>query len=246
MSAPAPLPPPRSRAARLRRAASVAWWFLADWVYAVRWQVEGLARGESAELHRNPPEARGLPVVLVPGVFESWRFLRPLTEALHAAGHPVHVVQELGHNTGEVPRMAAAVRRLVDARQLRAVVVVAHSKGGLIGKHLLVHHNADGAVRHLVAVNTPFSGSALARYLPGRVLRVFAPGGPLLVELASSTGVDRSITSVYSEVDPNIPGGSHLPGATNVCIEGAVGHFRVLSDPRVQAAVLAALRAVPA
>ncbi|WP_092864690.1 triacylglycerol lipase [Quadrisphaera sp. DSM 44207] len=233
---------------RVVRAASIAWWFLADWVYAVRRQAVGLARGQSAERYRTPPGPgpHRLPVVLVPGVYESWRFLEPLTEALFTAGHPVHVVEALGHNTGEVPAMAQAVRRFVDDQGLTGAALVAHSKGGLIGKHLLVHHNGDGALRHLVAVNTPFSGSRYARFLPGRTLRVFAPGGPLLVELASSTGVNGSITSVFSEVDPNIPGGSHLPGATNVCIPGAVGHFRVLSDPRVQAAVLAALEPLPA
>lgn len=238
--------PPPSPWSGLARAASVAPALAADWAYAARWQLASLARGDSAERYATPDPAAGpprIPVVVVPGVFESWRFLRPLTEALHAAGHPVHVVEELGFNSGEVPAMARAVRRAIEVRGLAAVALVAHSKGGLIGKHLLVHHDADGAVRHLVAVNTPFSGSVYARYLPGPALRVFAPGGPLLVELATSDGVNARITSVYSAVDPNIPGGSHLPGATNVEVD-AVGHFRVLSDPRVQEAVLGALAAL--
>jgi pimeloyl-ACP methyl ester carboxylesterase len=175
-------------------------------------------------------------------VYESWRFLQPLTEALHRAGHPVHVITGLCFNSGEIPAMAEAVRRYVDEQGLPRVALVGHSKGGLIGKQLLVHHDADGRFDRLVAVNTPFSGSSLARFLPLRAVRVFVPGGPLLSELSAATAVDRMITSVYSAVDPNIPGSSHLPGATNVRID-TVGHFRVLSDPRVQAAVLDALRA---
>lgn len=226
----------------------MAWWAAADWVYAARAQLAGLRRGDTPERYLSPgqphPGGPRVPVVLVPGVYESWRFLRPLTEAVHRAGHPVHVVEELGYNSGEVPAMAAAVRRLVDARGLRAAAVLGHSKGGLIGKQLLVHHNADGVLRHLVAVNTPFSGSAYARYLPVGSLRVFTPGGPLLAQLAAEQVANAAITSIYSAVDPNIPGGSHLPGAANVEVD-VVGHFRVLSDPRVQAAVLAALAAVP-
>lgn len=227
--------------ARVRRRAAVAWWACADWLYAARWQLRSLRRGA-------PPEAYGRPagggsaVVLVPGVYESWRFLQPLTEALRAGGHAVHVVAGLGFNRGEVPEVARAVRRYVDEQGLPAVDLVGHSKGGLIGKQLLVHHNDDGRFDRLVAVNTPFSGSTLARYLPLRAVRVFVPGGPLLLELAAAEAVDRSITSVYSAVDPSIPGSSELPGARNVRVD-TVGHFRVLSDARVHAAVLDALRA---
>lgn len=225
----------------MRRRVVVVWWAVVDWLYAARWQLRSLARTALPEDHR-----RGRPgastVVLIPGVYESWRFLQPLVDALHEGGHGVHVVPGLGFNSGEIPEMAAAVRRYVDEQGLPRVDLVGHSKGGLIGKQLLVHHNADARFDRLVAVNTPFSGSARARYLPLRGVRVFVPGGELLRELAAAESVNAVITSVYSAVDPNIPGSSELPGARNVRID-TVGHFRVLSDPRVQAAVLDALRA---
>ena len=227
-------------AARRHSRAAVAWWFLADWLYAVRWQVRSLRRGALPDDHRSA-RGDGVPVVLVPGVYESWRFLQPLIDALHRSGHPVHVVDALGFNGGEVPAAALAVRGYLEATGLPRAAVVAHSKGGLVGKQLLVHHNDDGRVDRLVAVNTPFSGSALARWLPLRALRVFVPGGPLLRELDAARSVNAAITSVYSAVDPNIPGSSHLEGATNVEVD-TVGHFRILSDPRAQDAILAALR----
>ena len=225
---------------RASRAAAVAWWFCADWLYAVRWQLRSLRRGALPEDYRSAPGG-GVPVVLVPGVYESWRFLQPLLEVLHRHGHAVHVVDVLGFNGGEVPEAALAVRGYVEDSGLPRVALVTHSKGGLIGKQLLVHHNADGLGDRLVAVNAPFSGSALARWLPLRALRVFVPGGPVLRDLDAAREVNPAITSVYSAVDPNIPGTSHLDGATNVEVD-TVGHFRILSDPRAQAAVLAALR----
>nr|WP_276612360.1 alpha/beta fold hydrolase [Kineococcus vitellinus] len=185
---------------------------------------------------------------MVPGVFESWRFLQPLTEALRAGGHRVHVVDALGFNGGGIPEAALAVRRHVDEQGLGLdgpLAVVGHSKGGLIGKQLLAHHDDDGRFQHLVAVNTPFSGSALARWVPLRAVRVFAPGGQVLRELAAREDVNRAITSISSRVDPNVPGSSRLPGARHVTID-TVGHFRVLADPRLQAAVLEALAALSA
>ena len=225
---------------RGRSLAAVAWWSAADWSYALRWQVRSLRRGALPDDHRSA-RGDGVPVVLVPGVYESWRFLQPLVDVLHRSGHPVHVVDALGFNDGEIPAAALAVRGYLEATGLPRVAVVAHSKGGLVGKQLLVHHNDDGRVDRLVAVNTPFSGSALARWLPLRAVRVFVPGGPLLRELDAAREVNAAITSVYSAVDLNIPGSSRLEGATNVEVD-TVGHFRILADRRAQAAVLAALR----
>ncbi|WP_432523291.1 esterase/lipase family protein [Kineococcus sp. SYSU DK006] len=230
--------------------AAVVWWACADWWYALRWELRSLRRRASppGEGGGDGDDGRGaVPVLLIPGVYESWRFLEPLTEALQAGGHRVHVVDALGFNGGEVPEAARAVRRHVDEQGLglgRPLALVGHSKGGLIGKQLLAD-DPDGRFRHLVAVNTPFSGSPLARLVPLRAVRAFAPGGQVLRELAAREDVNRSITSISSRVDPNVPGSSRLPGARHVTID-TVGHFRVLADPRLQAAVLDALAALRA
>ncbi|NAZ84417.1 alpha/beta hydrolase [Kineococcus sp. R8] len=225
------------------RRADVLRWVVLDLLDGLRWEARSLRRtvlGEEFATGR----PGFVPVVLVPGVYESWRFLQPLTEALHAAGHPVHVVDDLGFNGGDIAEAAERVRRSVDEAGVgpaSGVALVGHSKGGLIGKQVLVRHNADGRFRQLVTVNTPFAGSVRARWLPLPALRVFVPGSPLLRDLAVATHVDAAITSVFSAVDPVVPGNDELPGATNVRLD-TVGHFRVLSDPRLHEVVLRALR----
>jgi len=218
------------------------WWACADWLYAARWELHSLRRDALAREY-GTGRADGVPVVLVPGVFESWRFLQPVIDALHEARHPVHVVTSLGFNGGEIPEMARRVRHHVDEEGLGAqggLVLLGHSKGGLIGKQLLAHHNHDGRFRHLVAINSPFSGSSLARFVPLPAVRVFAPGGELLQTLTGRADLNRSITSIYSRIDPNIPGSSRLAGARNISID-TVGHFRLLADPRLGTALLEVL-----
>lgn len=223
----------------------MVWWACADWLYAARWELHSLRRGVLAPEY-GAAGADEVPVVLVPGVFESWRFLQPVIDALHAGGHPVHVVTSLGFNGGEIPEMARRVRRHVDEEGLGTrggLVLVGHSKGGLIGKQLLAHHNHDGRFRHLVAINSPFSGSSLARFVPLPAVRVFAPGGELLQILTGREDLNRSITSIYSRIDPNIPGSSRLAGARNISID-TVGHFRLLADPRLGTVLLEVLGAL--
>ncbi|MET4782352.1 alpha/beta hydrolase [Glaciihabitans sp. UYNi722] len=176
------------------------------------------------------------PVLLLPGVYETWQFLRPVADRLHALGHPIHLLPELGYNRKTVTASAELGQRYLETRDLRNVVLVAHSKGGLIGKHMMVTDDRDGRIDRLVAVNSPFGGSVLARYAPNPVLRAFSPADVTLVSLAANLAANHRITSIYSRLDPLIPGGSRLEGATNIELP-MVGHFRPLASPELFEAV---------
>ncbi|HEX5334884.1 MAG TPA: hypothetical protein VFW55_03335 [Propionicimonas sp.] len=181
------------------------------------------------------------PVLIVPGVYENWRFMRPVIRAVHEAGHPVHVLPGLGHNLGPIADGAQQVRDHLETHDLRGVAVVAHSKGGLIGKLAMAAELAqDARIAVVVAICTPFGGARLARYLPWPALRPLVPGHPSLVELAAAQAVNSRVVSVYGVFDPHIPEGSELPGASNVELPVA-GHFRILSRPETVRAVLAAI-----
>ena len=180
------------------------------------------------------------PVLLLPGVYEPWTFLRPLAERLHAAGHPVHVVRALGNNSRPIARSAGIAQRYLDSAGLENVVLVAHSKGGLIGKHMMLVDDANGHISRLIAIATPFGGSRYARYMVNPSLRAFIPTATTLAMLTGNARVNARITSLYSERDTHIPEGCYLEGATN--IEFPVeGHFTILDDERVLRAVDAAL-----
>jgi pimeloyl-ACP methyl ester carboxylesterase len=203
---------------------AVAWWL--DYLSVSWWQVRHF-------LDRRVPasyaEGSLAPVVLLPGVYETWQFLRPVADRLSRDGHPVHVVRALGYNRSSVPDAAATVLRLLRERDLRGVVLVAHSKGGLVGKHLMAIDDAEGRVDRLVAINTPFAGSSYARYFPVRTIRAFSPTEPTLAMLAARHEANARVTSIFSEFDPHIPGGSALEGATNIRLP-LLGHFRPLAS----------------
>ncbi len=211
-----------------------AWWAALDWWYAVRWQVRS-AGPTTVEDYRS---GDGRPVVVVPGVYETWHFMRPLMDALHDAGHPVHVVPVLRHNIRPVPESARQVLAVLAERDLHDVLVVAHSKGGLIGKYAMTL--PEGArIGGMVAVSTPFGGSLYARLAPVRHLRVFRAADPVLAALGRELDVNARITSVYGVFDTLIPEGSALAGATNVRVPVG-GHFRILGAQQTREAVLAA------
>nr|WP_325209807.1 alpha/beta fold hydrolase [Salinibacterium sp.] len=224
------VPPARGVGSLIAR----AWWWTIDYAYAGWWQVRALLPG-ARPARFTSGERR--PVVVIPGVYETWRFMQPLVSRLHAAGHPVHVMPNLRHNLGRVQDAAALVAAQLEQRELHDVVVVAHSKGGLIGKALMLDPRVAGRVTAMVAVSTPFSGSRYARLFWVPSLRSFSPYSPTTVQLGRERGVNSRIRSLFGVFDPHIPEGSELPGAENVRVPVG-GHFRILAHPRTVELVL--------
>lgn len=212
-----------------------------DWGYVWYRQSERLLVHDSPERYRHPdandkPLHRP-PIVFIPGVYEPWEYMKPLIELLHAWKYPVHVIEGLGYNTGNIPHMAELARRFIDDRDIHGAVLIAHSKGGLIGKYLLANYNDDNRARHLIALNTPFGGSVYAMLAPVRTMRAFAPDDQHIRELAANRAINAHITSIYASFDQQIPDGSRLEGAVNVEIR-TIGHFRIVNHPEAHRVIL--------
>jgi pimeloyl-ACP methyl ester carboxylesterase len=180
------------------------------------------------------------PVVLIPGVYETWHFLHTVGTALNERGHPVHVIRSLGYNLLPIPASAALVARELAQRDLTDVALVTHSRGGLIGKQLMMTDDPDRRVVRLVAVAAPFAGSGMARLTVLPTLRIFLPTDEVIRDLVASDEHNARLTSIYPRFDPNIPEGSRVEGAVNVEIP-VVGHFRILDAPQTIAAVIDAV-----
>ena len=226
---------PGSRRRRVFSAITRGRAWAADYWWVSRALAGGLVRRDVPEAYT---KGEGAPVVLIPGVLEEWTMMRSIADALSAAGHPVHTLPDLRRNTATVADAAALVGTYLSAKDLTGVLLVAHSKGGLIAKCLLLGEEGH-RVRGVVTVATPFGGSVLARLVPHPVVRSLAPDDATIVELAARSEVNHLITSICPAFDPHIPSGSRLEGATNVPV-AAMGHFRVLADRDVIDAVVAA------
>jgi len=207
---------------RLRDYAAIGWWHA----------VAVASRVRPDELRAHPGADDGPPprvVVLLPGVYEPWRVLLPWARLLHEHGADVHVLPELGLNRAPVATAAATLGRHLRDHDLRDVTLVAHSKGGLIGKLAMLREDPDARIADLIAVNSPFGGSRWARYFLVGAVRAFRPADATIVALAAEVDVNARITSAHTFWDPHVPEGSELAGATDVVLE-TPGHFRPMTD----------------
>ena len=232
-------------------------WVLRDYAYGARRRLDQLAarRPPSRWRHGDPTRPD---VVLLTGLHEHWSFLAPLADALNRAGHRITIVHGLGMNRRPVPetshRLQVALDRVAPPPAGR--VLVGHSKGGLIAKHLLtdlergtgplgVGGRARLGIRGAVTLATPYAGSARARWFLDPSMRAFLPTDATIVELQRSASVNARIVSIFGTLDAHVPDGSALPGATNI-IGPAAGHFRLTASPAAHRAAIDAVASVAA
>ena len=210
---------------------SVAW--IKDYIYVARWQLKSGPR----LWPRKPFKVvgSGEPVLMIPGIYENWRFMQPLIDTLQTSGYQVHVVTKLGYNRDSIEEMTGRVIDYLTEQNLEHVRLVAHSKGGLIAKYVLMLR--PDLVQKVIAINTPFNGSLYAPFFFIKELRVFSKNSELLRRLTRARELNEKIVSLYSRFDPHIPDGSRLDGATNIVFE-KVGHFSPIADSHVQEIIL--------
>ena len=208
---------------------------LRDWVHVS-------ATWPRALLDRTHPEALATgsrsPIVLLPGIWEPWRYLLPIARALHGVGHPIHPVPALRLNGAPLDASADVVAEAITGHGANQVILVAHSKGGLIGKQLMLNEAVGHRIMGMVSLCTPFGGSSLAiRPLARTPLGLFSPTNSALRALAEEVGVNARITSIGSRWDEMVPAGTHLDGARNLTLSSA-GHFRPLALPHTHEVVV--------
>ena len=212
------------------------YWSL-DYAYIARRQLSEIISRADASGYRNPSSKKPS-IHLIPGIYETWQFMQPIASLLHRHGYDIHVVEGLGYNRHSIEEMAKVAQAYIDTTDRKSFILVAHSKGGLIGKYLLTNTHPTKHIYGMIALNTPFSGSRYAYlFLLVKSLRIFVPNSSILRFLSHNQIVNQSIVSIYSKFDPHIPGGSTLVGAKNIQLD-THGHFRIVNEPKVHQLLL--------
>ncbi len=180
----------------------------------------------------------GAPTAIVlPGVWEAWEALEAWARALHAVGWSVRVVPALDQQLGTLPRLAGVLSEWLRENDLRNVLVVAHSKGGLVTKQTMI--GVEGwRIRQLISLGTPYEGAPLAALSPKALgMRDLLPGTPDLAFLQTQIHVNPRIVAIQAQWDQNVPADPTLPGATLVTVAVA-GHNALLTAPEAIALIV--------
>ena len=111
-----------------------------DYTYMIHGSVTGLLHHKAPAHYLGHIQEGKVPIILIPGVLGRWGFLKNLGDKISLEGHPVYIVQSLKYNLFSIPESAKIIRKIVDTIKKETphfsnAIIIAHSKGGLIGKY---------------------------------------------------------------------------------------------------------------
>lgn len=171
-------------------------------------------------------EAPPVPVLVVPGWYDTGMALAGLRARFRAAGYPAsHVAaatfdDPVGGNREHAAEMAVAVEQLLERTGQAQVDIVAHSMGGLATRVYLQEY--PGRVRRVVFLATPHRGTVSAYLAFGKGREEMLPGSAFLKELNTMLPVPPGVEAltVRTLLDTHIlPGSSAtLPGVPDVTV----------------------------
>jgi triacylglycerol esterase/lipase EstA (alpha/beta hydrolase family) len=142
-----------------------------------------------------------VPVLLVPGWFETGSLLAPMRSRLIAAGWPEsHVIaltfeDRTGSNRDHAREISHAVDSLLALTGAGRVDIVAHSMGGLATRFYLRNDGAEH-VRRVVFMATPQRGTYTAYLAFGQGREEMIPGSEFLKELNQGPPVPSGVEAL--------------------------------------------------
>jgi len=172
-------------------------------------------------------------ILLVHGVTEPWNFLFDIGIYLNEMGYKVHIIPELKDNSMPLFSAVQIVKKHILSHCFTNLILVCHSKGGLIAYNLLSDPKIDTLVKLVITISSPFHGTHVGKFHPASV--ELAPRSPVIKKL-ETIKVDRTkIHAIHSQIDNHsIPHNSlHLDGANNYELD-ILGHTRILVSKKTQ------------
>lgn len=165
-------------------------------------------------------------ILLIPGLHESWVFLQSIGILTNQLGCKVHIVPS--YNSSEsVNAGYEQIKQYIQTKKLNLLTIIAHSKGGVIAKKLLMDKNLTNKIKRVITIATPFGGSILAYVWPDAY--ELNPKSPIIAQILQDQTGNSKIYNLYPRVDNHVIPNRNLLliGANNVMID-IVGHTRIL------------------
>lgn len=214
--------------------------WLIDYFYMLIGAVSMVIFQKTPKHHLGHIVKEKFPIVVIPGLLGRWSFMRPIVNTLSFAGHPIFVVPRLENNLLEIPLSAKIVQDVIEEHKIKGAVIVAHSKGGLIGKYFLNHYNKNGNILGMVSLATPYSGSAMAKLVAHDAFLELLPDSLIINELKKYKRINNRIISIIPSYDNHVwhDDGSFLEGAMENIKVAVSGHHKIIFDKKVSEIVL--------
>jgi hypothetical protein len=166
-------------------------------------------------------------IILVPGFFESWSCLATIGNHLNHLGFRVWPIADTRLKFASLSLCAEIVNNFISHNKLSDVVLVSHSKGGLIAHKIL----SNPKIVSSISLATPYGGTLIGCLYFGNLWEMRPP-------LNLNIKYNHKVFALYPTLDNHVLPNKNLllPGAHNIQID-VVGHTRILTSAKTLATI---------
>ncbi len=172
-------------------------------------------------------------VILVPGFMDDHVFLMPIADALNSAGYKIHILKDFDTTFQSIEDLAKELDDYVKNNNLENIILVAHSKGGLVSRYVMEHYpNENEKIIKVFTISTPHKGTIFGKAKKLHLYQMM-PNSEMIRELNAQKNNLHKIVNIYPRVDNSIVPNKNLilDGAENHQID-IVGHTRILKTKK--------------
>jgi len=166
--------------------------------------------------------------VFLIGFNENKKFLEKLEELFRKNNYIVHYPKYNTHS--KVAICFESVRNLINEMDSKDVIILGHSKGGLIARYCLLDDHTKDRVMKVITISTPHKGTIFGKI---RLFSLFEvePDSKLLKYLENDSKLRKKIFNFHPRIDNHVIPNRNLKlnGATNKEIN-ITGHTRILES----------------
>lgn len=152
-------------------------------------------------------------------------FLDEIGQKVNSLGYRVHILRGFGLNIKHISSLSQKLEDYIINNDLHDVILIGHSKGGLIGRYFIHKSNYSDRISQIIAIASPFHGSQFGN-LRFWSLSELIPGNE---GLPDDEALDSKILSIRARVDTLVfPNNSPILKYAENQVVDVVGHMRIL------------------
>ncbi len=169
-------------------------------------------------------------VILLQGHNAEWVSLKKIGKAIHKKGYRIHFVEKIGSDMKSVPEATKDVEEYIHKNKLENIIVIGHSKGGIIAISLLKNKEIAPRITRIINIAGPIKGMLASSLIPS--VSDLVPTSEVISHLEDGIN-KKKIVNLYPRVDDFVLPNSSLTddGMINKQIP-VIGHVRIVEDKR--------------
>jgi triacylglycerol lipase len=166
-------------------------------------------------------------ILLVPGFGGTWVDLQTIAAFFHKKDYRIHRVPTIEPNFFPIEYCVKEIKKYIIENNLKDLIFIAHSKGGLISRVLLTDKEVEKRIKKIFTIAVPHQGT-LWGYGKVKNLHELSYSSSIIKELPFG---NKKIINITAKVDQHIvpKEKAFLKGATNIELD-IIGHTRILES----------------